>query len=92
MIKVVYGAPASGKSTYVKKHIKENDIVFDYDVMMQAITMKDKYDRNNNASYLLTYIRSVMIKQHTMNNNKIDNIWIIATNITDKLKEDLSSF
>ena len=90
MIKVVYGAPASGKSTYVKKHIKDNDIVYDYDALMQCLTMKDKYDRNTNASWLITLLRSSIIKQHTMNNNKIDNIWIITTNISDRLKKDLS--
>lgn len=90
MIKVVYGAPASGKSTYVKKHIKDNDIVYDYDALMQCLTLRDKYDRNNNASYLITFLRGSIIKQHTMNNNKIDDIWIITTNISDRLKKDLS--
>ena len=90
MIKVVYGAPASGKSTYVKKHIKSNDIVYDYDALMQCLTLKDKYDRNNNASYLITYIRNVIIRQHTLEKNKIDNIWIITTFVNEKLKKDLS--
>lgn len=90
MIKVVYGPPASGKSTYVKKNIKENDIVYDYDAIMQCLTLKGKYDRNNNASYLITVIRSAIIKQHLMTKNKIDDIWIIATNINDKLIKDLS--
>ena len=38
MIKVVYGAPASGKSTYVKEHIKDNDIVYDISENMATIT------------------------------------------------------
>lgn len=89
MIKIVYGAPASGKSTYVKKHIKDNDIVFDYDRMMQAITLKNKYKRNDNVAYLLITLRSCIIRQHTMTKKKIDDIYIITTFISDKLKKEL---
>lgn len=35
---VITGAPASGKSTYVREHAKPGAIVIDYDALAQALT------------------------------------------------------
>lgn len=39
----VYGQARSGKTTYVKNHIKDNDIVFDYDALFSAISFKEQH-------------------------------------------------
>lgn len=39
---VVYGAPGSGKTTYVKEHIGNNDIVYDYDALFSAVSFKEE--------------------------------------------------
>ena len=35
---VIWGAPCSGKTSYVKRHAKPGDLVFDYDALYQAIS------------------------------------------------------
>ena len=42
-VKVVYGAPCSGKSTYVIDNISKEDITFDYDLLTRAITHSDMH-------------------------------------------------
>lgn len=37
MIHVIIGPPCSGKSTYIREHKKEGDVVIDYDVLAQAL-------------------------------------------------------
>lgn len=35
---IIWGAPCSGKTTYVKEHAKPGDLVFDYDALYEAIS------------------------------------------------------
>lgn len=40
---IVYGRPGSGKTTYVKNHIGDNDIVYDYDKLFSALSFKPEH-------------------------------------------------
>lgn len=44
MIKVVWGAPCSGKSTYVKEHFKAGDLRYDFDELKQCIGMTGTHE------------------------------------------------
>ena len=37
-VKLIYGAPCCGKTTYVKNHASDNDLVWDYDKLLIACT------------------------------------------------------
>ena len=41
-VEIVYGPPCSGKSTYAREHMGENDVVYDYDRLIRAMTTQDK--------------------------------------------------
>ena len=43
-VKIVYGPPCSGKSTYVEKNIGDQDIRFDYDLIMQSISNRNSHE------------------------------------------------
>jgi len=45
-INVVYGAPCSGKSTYIKEQAQKGDLLFDYDRVAAAITPTEGHDLN----------------------------------------------
>lgn len=45
---IVYGSPASGKTSYVRKHRREGDLVVDLDLIKQAISMQGGKDAPDN--------------------------------------------
>lgn len=44
MIYLVYGPPCAGKSTYIKNHMTEGDIVCDVDLIYSAISGREPHD------------------------------------------------
>lgn len=44
MITVVIGPPAAGKSSYVREHRKDGDLVLDFDVLAQALGSVERHD------------------------------------------------
>ena len=57
-IKCVTGAPGSGKSTYVREHHGDNDIIYDFDLMAQAITGKEAHSElTEGQSHALGFLR-----------------------------------
>ena len=85
---VIYGSPLSGKSTYVYNHLGSNDIVYDYDVIMQSISGLPIHKHNNNLHEYTTDIRDLIITKLKCEKN-IDNAWIITTKVTEGLRQSL---
>lgn len=46
---IITGAPGSGKSTYVKKHKKDNDLVVDLDYICAALQLETNVHRNHDS-------------------------------------------
>lgn len=44
MVYVVYGSPCSGKSTYIRTHIKRGDLICDVDYLYSAISGQNPHD------------------------------------------------
>lgn len=73
---IVWGAPCSGKTTYVKKHAKKGDAICDYDAIYQALSgLGSKVRAESLNSFVLDVIDRVHdeIEKH----NEID-AWIIT--------------
>jgi HK97 family phage prohead protease len=86
---VVHGAPCSGKKDYVAKHLGENDVVFDYDSIMAAVSGRPMYQPNGHlVSYCLD-IRTLILKK-AMQKPEVDKTWIITTKVSDDMKSQLS--
>lgn len=84
-LKIVHGAPASGKSTYVKQNAIDNALVFDFDLIMAAISNKAMYENNDNLISFVDDMRFDFPK--IAEDNNVDEVWIISLYLTDKLKE-----
>lgn len=83
---VVHGPPASGKADYVASKKGDNDVVFDFNKMMSALTGGGRND--NVVSYCLD-IRTLILKK-ALSGSSVDRTWIIATNVTDDMRKQLS--
>lgn len=44
MVYLIYGSPCSGKSTYIKEHMTDKDIVCDVDLIFSAISNHDPHN------------------------------------------------
>jgi predicted kinase len=55
MIYIIYGAPCSGKSTYIKNHAKEGDLICDVDLIYSAISVDQPHEAD-------LYIHEIALK------------------------------
>jgi len=85
---VVHGSPLSGKSTYVQQHKGPNDLIYDFDLIMQAISGLPLHNQNNNLIPYVLDVRDLLISRLKGETN-IDNAWIIVTRVTEQLKQSL---
>ncbi len=88
-INVVTGLPASGKSTYVKRHITEHDLIYDYDELMQALSGLPTRHRNHDIhDYIMLFFDQMLRKLKA--EQTFNNVWIIRT-LPDKRIDTLLS-
>jgi len=85
---VIHGSPLSGKSTYVNNNKGSNDLIYDFDLIMSAISGRDTHDHNDN---LLGYVKDIrdLIVIKLKSEKNIDTAWIITTRVTEELNESL---
>lgn len=89
-VKCVYGCVCSGKSTYVKDHFKDGDIVWDYDDVKCAVTKRAPHDfRSDEQGEMLKALRNSFAKNSTK--SKCETVWFICTEPSDSIKEALGS-
>lgn len=79
----VIGPPCSGKSTYVRDHMGRNDLVYDLDEIVKAITFNRLHDKNPNAIEYGFLIKDLILKRLEME-DKFDTAWIIQTEMSVK--------
>lgn len=79
---IICGPPASGKTTYVNKHKKHGDLVYDYDAIVQALTGLGDHDKPPGLHNFVEGIRKEIIYQacHIRNTSaKPRHFWYITT-------------
>lgn len=88
---IVYGSPRSGKTTYVREHKEDNDLVIDIDAIIEALRQTQRRERGNNALGLALKIRDYIYSLIQSNDNTLDckNIWIVSGLPKKKDREEL---
>lgn len=89
-VKVISGPPASGKSTYVIENKGSNDLIFDFDSLMSALSGRNLYDKNNVLIPYLMDFRDLVINR-LADEHALDTAWIIISQPTDEVKDQLES-
>lgn len=77
-IYLVYGAPLSGKTTYVKNVATKNDLVIDMDIIRSAITGAKLYDRSGYTDADVFAVRDILLDRVKHKLTKARNIYIIG--------------
>lgn len=77
MIHVITGAPCSGKSTYIKEHKAEGDLVVDYDEIAFCLGSAEKHNAKGIVKKASFEARESAIK--TALNNPEKESWIVHT-------------
>lgn len=89
---LVTGAPGSGKSTYVKEHHGENDVIFDWDNLFVAITgMKSHSEGTEGQRHVVNRLRFDLIRAAD-NADGLDSLWMIAAKPSDTLRDALGDY
>lgn len=90
-VEIVYGAPCSGKSTYVREHALEGDLFYDYDALVRAMTTEDKRGTEKTVAHEVAIgVRGLMINKLASEANKAKRAYIITRWPTDNLREQLA--
>ncbi len=77
-VNIVWGSPASGKTTYVKKHMEEGDMVVDLDLIKQSISLKTKTECNDNLLSTAIMIREMLYDLIRKREVDCNNVWVVA--------------
>lgn len=105
-IHVVIGYPASGKSTYVARHMTSHDLVYDYDLLTSSLdgSMLNVLNTNDVEANSRTihkhnidvndYVQMIyeMILRKIKSEKTFENVWLIMTKPDDRLTTLLTSY
>jgi len=89
-IKVITGAPCSGKTTYAKQHMRDNDILYDFDDLMMCLTGLPYQQTNLHVLGYVIDIRDLLISRLRTDAN-IDVAYIIVTTVSELLLSQLNN-
>lgn len=84
MVYIIYGAPCSGKTTYVKSCIKRGDIVCDLDSIYSAITEDDPHNQLLEISSIAKELNNKLLDIISERKGNWKNAYIICANNSSK--------
>lgn len=90
---LITGAPCSGKSTYVREHKSDNDVIFDWDALFIAITGIDGHSDGTDAqTHVVNRLRYDLIRAAQNEAENIETLWVIAVKPSAQLNDALGDF
>lgn len=75
---IVYGAPCSGKSTYVSKVAERGDLIVDMDMLYYAVSGLKMYDKPNSLKQNVFGLRDLLIDNIRTRYGKWNNAFVIG--------------
>lgn len=88
-VEIVYGPPCSGKSTYVRERAGADDLIYDYDALVDAMTNQGGRGTEKTVAHdIAVAVRRVMIDD-MQGENRAKAAYIITSWPGDALREQL---
>ena len=75
---IVYGAPLSGKTTFVKDNANVGDLIIDIDSIWQCVSGLPRYNKPNRLKAIVFKVRDSLIECVKYRYGKWDNCYIIG--------------
>lgn len=75
---IVYGSPLAGKSSFVKEHATEGDLIIDVDNIWECLSNCERYTKPNRLKSNVFQIRNSLLDMVRMRNGKWLNAWVIG--------------
>ena len=76
---LVWGSPGSGKTTYVKEHMKHGDMVIDLDLIKQSLGMCDIKDASDSLLNTALKVQELLYKLVEDREFEASNVWIVSS-------------
>lgn len=77
-IYLVYGAPLSGKTTYVKSVMNEGDLIVDIDNIWECLSGCERYVKPGKLNAVIFGTRDLLLEMIKMRVGKWDNAYIVG--------------
>lgn len=84
MVYLVYGSPCSGKTTYVKEHTKNGDIVCDVDRLYSAISFNEEHQSELYAQEVASMLYKELIEIIRDRRGNWKNAYVISLANTEE--------
>lgn len=75
---IIYGAPLSGKKTYVKENMTRGDIVIDMDSLFSAISFFNLYDTVEPLKHNVFAVKNLLLDNVRTRYGKFNSAWVIG--------------
>lgn len=86
----VWGSPLSGKTTYVEKHAKKSDIIWDWDKIKQAVSLSEIHQETElPTNRMLMKLRATFMR--FAENCGAETAWFICTRADEFVRKMLGS-
>lgn len=82
---IIHGAPCSGKSTYARENITDDDIVYDYDQLSRALTYGDCHTLTRTQAHdFVVDFRLAILKRIKKDKDRKGTCYFLVTNMTQQ--------
>lgn len=91
-VKLVYGAPCSGKTTYAKDNAADKDLIWDYDQLLIACSNRSLQLAESHPMTNFVYEMREKMLESAKDKSNVDNFFITCLWISDKIKTITKGF
>lgn len=89
MVYLIYGSPCSGKSTYIKEHMKDGDLLCDVDLIYEAISSHEAHDADLDVHEVALQLKSALLDIIHDRQGNWQNAYVVSiANTKEKLQAD----
>ena len=75
---LIYGSPCSGKSSYVTKHAKSDDVIIDIDRLHMAISPLPLHERNDDLTAVVYAMQDAIVSHIARGLWHGGDVWVIT--------------